>query len=263
VESRGYPALYVPESKRQEDAKRAQFNYHTALFGWMADQFRSGKSNSSDSGGHWVTIGAKTEQDGKKRGGSPVFIGGDGTILKGHPGLTGKRLRKAGGFAKRDPKKTTRQEQHTSRGHAHAKRRQTAKAEGFDPNHVEQLADDIKAHDAEFKKERHSVLKTAREALEKRSGNAGWRTLKQRIDRGDVEGHDQVRFLDEIADETRSAFPHHWGPHDDTTERLYELLAEGNPQPMSEEQAWNEAMEHLHGQRGHQWSKKPKEEAPF
>jgi hypothetical protein len=42
-------------------------------------------------GGRWVTIGAKLGEDGKKHGGSPVFIEG-GRITRGHPSLTGRRI---------------------------------------------------------------------------------------------------------------------------------------------------------------------------
>jgi hypothetical protein len=41
--------------------------------------------------GRWITIGGSKAADGKRHGGSPVFVKG-GRIVKGAPGLTGKKL---------------------------------------------------------------------------------------------------------------------------------------------------------------------------
>lgn len=43
------------------------------------------------SDGRWITIGGSKGADGKRHGGSPVFIK-DGKIVKGHPSLTGKTI---------------------------------------------------------------------------------------------------------------------------------------------------------------------------
>ena len=53
-------------------------------------------AQESGDDGRWITIGTTEGADGKKHGGSPVFIKG-GRIVKGHPSLTGKKIGAMGG----------------------------------------------------------------------------------------------------------------------------------------------------------------------
>jgi hypothetical protein len=41
--------------------------------------------------GRWVTIGAREGEDGRRHGGSPVYVE-DGRITKGAPALTGRKI---------------------------------------------------------------------------------------------------------------------------------------------------------------------------
>src|SRR5262245_25729722 len=52
---------------------------------------RPGRRPTRYAAGRWVTIGGREGDDGRKHGGSPVYVE-DGRITKGHPGLTGKKL---------------------------------------------------------------------------------------------------------------------------------------------------------------------------
>ena len=83
---------------------------------------RSGGSVRYDAG-RWVTIGARSgEEGGKKTGGSPVFIK-DGKIVKGHPSLAGRSLETGpegkGGLSKERTYGTPRQQGPRGEGPRH------------------------------------------------------------------------------------------------------------------------------------------------
>lgn len=59
---------------------------------------------ADEDGGRWITIGAKPDKDGKKKGGTPVYIKG-GKITKGPSALKGKALNNLSGEAEQ-PKET-------------------------------------------------------------------------------------------------------------------------------------------------------------
>jgi hypothetical protein len=190
--------------------------------------------------GRWITIGAKSV-DGERKGGSPVFVDKSGRITKGHPSLHGKKIdalseddsptadRKAG-----EP--THRQELHASKGYARAVWAKKAKKEGIKPEYLHQMAGELLAHDKAFKDEKTAVLKEARRALGEFGGGA--KNLHHH------QGKDFIRGADEVGEDLAVKYPHmfHGGSASD---QLMEMLHEGNPEPMTEDEAYEQAFEQL------------------
>src|SRR5262245_4208388 len=56
-----------------------------------AQRIRQEQPRRTTTAGRWITIRAKEGHDGKKHGGSPVFVQ-DGRIVKGHPSLAGRKI---------------------------------------------------------------------------------------------------------------------------------------------------------------------------
>lgn len=195
------------------------------------------------SSGRWITIGGSKGKDGKRHGGSPVFIK-DGKIVKGHPSLTGKKLDNLKGEADHG---THRQQLNAAKQHAKARWHKQARAAGHKPEHLESLATDIKAHHDAFASERKEVLQHAR----RHSKQNGYGDLARRGRDRLVGGReDDQRGLDEVAADTAAAYPHHFreetaahgGSHED---QLREMLAHGNPEPMEWDEAYSQAFDHL------------------
>src|SRR5438552_19046997 len=59
--------------------------------GCLAYFLEDGTKFDSRGDGRWITIGGRAGQDGKRHGGSPVFVR-NGRIEKGHPSLVGKSI---------------------------------------------------------------------------------------------------------------------------------------------------------------------------
>lgn len=77
--------------------------------------------------GVWRTIGGHEGEDGKRHGGSPVFIQG-GKITRGAPSLTGRRI-----DALKEPADTThRQELHQNKDYSRALWAKKARQEGIE-----------------------------------------------------------------------------------------------------------------------------------
>jgi GNAT superfamily N-acetyltransferase len=193
--------------------------------------------------GRWITIGGKKGEDGKRSGGSPVYIE-NGKITRGHPSLTGKKIDNLKGEADHG---TTRSQLAKSRGHAHAKLRKAAKKAGHNPDHVQALADEIREHRNAFSQERIDLLQHAR-AFSKNNHGVD---LTRRGPDGFVGGkEDNHRHMDETAADAAKRFPGHFQPetaegggsHQD---QLVAMLSEGNPDLMSHEDAFEQAMEHF------------------
>jgi hypothetical protein len=187
----------------------------------------------------WITIGAQESEsgDGRKVGGSPVCIRA-GRIIKGHPGLAGRKIDALKEEpAPLGPRQQARRDQEYQRA-AYAK---TARREGIHPGDLHQLAAEMLAHDAAFKQERTRMLQDARRHA--RALGSDLQTLRARAARG-VDS-DAVRGLDDVAESMAASYPEHFQGHASHEERLFDLLAAGNPQPMPESQAYEEALEHL------------------
>lgn len=80
-----------PSPEPKPKPKRRPKDEQPRLFALtMHDDWRVAYAEQTGKG-RWITIGAKTGEDGKKHGGAPVFVE-NGKITKGHPRLTGKKL---------------------------------------------------------------------------------------------------------------------------------------------------------------------------
>jgi hypothetical protein len=195
--------------------------------------------------GRWITIGGSKGADGKRHGGSPVFVR-DGKIVKGHPSLTGKKI-----DSLKDAADTThRQELHSSKQHEVAAWRKKARKAGHDPKHLDQLAAEVKAHHDAFAAERKEVLQYARHyATANGLGDLNRRGKDQRV--GGRE--DNQRGIDQVAESTVGQFPHHFreetGEHGNHEDQLRAMLAEGNPEPLSHAEAYSQAFDQMETDR--------------
>ncbi len=233
---------------------------YEAVAGVIVQSRRAIALSAADDGGRWITIGGKAGEDGKKHGGSPVYIK-NGRIVKGHPSLTGKKidaLKEPAEHAERKHGETPKQErafraaetrgerQHEA-GYQRALWGKKAKAEGIDPKSLHQTAAEILAHDKAFKSEMTGVLQDARSMLSRMYGT-DVRTLATTAGRGKIDAS-HVRGLDAVAQSLASTHPHFFGGSESSEERLFDLLVSGNPEPMTEEDAYGEAMDQLHGMK--------------
>lgn len=195
--------------------------------------------------GQWITIGGSEGEDGKKHGGSPVFVEG-GRITKGAAGLHGRKI----DALKEQPESigTDRQQKNQAKGYDRARRAKEAKAEGIKPRDLHQLAGEIMAHDKELSAGRNKMLSEVRRASKALGYDLG--AIRSNIMSGRVEGTDQVPGLDEIAATVAKTYGEHFQAGKDLTEQLYEALAEGNAEPMGEEQAYDQALDILRAHGG-------------
>lgn len=206
--------------------------------------------------GRWVTIGGAKGEDGKRKGGSPVFIQ-NGRITKGHPSLAGKKI----GALKDDADTSHRSELKQSREYARAKHAKAAKADGIDPSDLHQLADEIKAHHAAFAAERKQLLKDARDALGEFGGQA--KALHLMAGRGKDAG--SVKGIDEVAEGLAERYPALFPPHQHASDTLYEMLTDGTPNELTDDEAYDQAAEQLrhHAEKGWRRNVPSNEPIPF
>lgn len=134
---------------------------------------------------------------------------------------------------------THRQQLNQSAGYSRAVHAKLARMEGINPKHLHQLAGEILAHDREFKTERKGHLQEAR-SLAKHYG-VNLSNLSKAFKDGDA---NQIKHFDEVA---AVVGPRMFPDSDDTewSGKLFDALAEGNPEPMSEDDAYEQAIEHL------------------
>jgi hypothetical protein len=193
--------------------------------------------------GRWITIGAREGEDGEKHGGSRVYIDG-GRITKGHPSLTGRKV----GAMGEGGDLSHREAQHAEKGHARAAWAKRAKAEGIDPSHLHSLAGEILAHDKAHKADHTKALQRARQ-LSERLGYGSLLALHHKVARG--ADADSVKGLDDVAERLSEEHPHVFAGHESDREgRLFDLLAAGNPEAMGEDEAYEQAFDHLVEARG-------------
>lgn len=220
----------------------------------VAGPVRHAKEKSG--GGHWITIGGSKDEDGKRHGGSPVYVE-NGRITKGAPSLTGKKVEalkeKGEGEGKEhsvkpllkpsadDDPSTHRQQLHREKDYQRAVWAKKARQEGMDPKALHQLAGEALAHDKELVEGRKRLLQDARKQLAHYGYDA--RALTTNLRSGRVE--DNIPNLDIVADSLAANYPEHFGGTEEPAERLKEMLTEGNPQPMSEDDAYSQAFDHL------------------
>src|SRR6185312_1101598 len=109
--------------------------------------------------GRWITIGGQEGEDGRRHGGSPVFIDGSGRVVKGAPSLTGKNIANLKGEAEGS---THRKELSRGRDHTKAIFNKKAKSLSVKPSDMHALAEQLIHHDREHVAERKRLLADAR-----------------------------------------------------------------------------------------------------
>lgn len=227
---------------------------------------------SESGGGRWITIGGKKGEDGKRSGGSPVFIQ-DGRITKGHPSLTGKKIdaldkpvetRKSIDHGGTKDKRTiarreasakaaeTRKDNRTEAEYQRAVHAKNARKEGINPKHLHQLAGEIKSHhDAHGNDVRamlknvysnHPHLKTATLSSNRGGDSAAMKNIDT-ISRSYAKSKEFSHLFGGYdADAFRTE---QTGPDEDHSEKFYEYLVNGAPEQMDEADAYEQALGHL------------------
>jgi hypothetical protein len=202
--------------------------------------------SASSEAGQWITIGGQKGEDGKRHGGSPVYVE-NGRITKGAPSLAGKKLT----AMKDDSEDSHRKELYRERGYNRAVWAKKARAEGIDASSLHQLASEVKAHHDAFQGETKEMLQSARSAAAKLKVPIH---PKQISETGD---HTHIPGFDILAREMAGQYPHILGAHgysdtygynadaEQASEKLLALLKQGHPEPMSEDDAYEQAYEHL------------------
>jgi hypothetical protein len=218
-----------------------------------ARRFHHTKTNSlpTHGDGHWITIGGHAEGDKKHAGGSPVYIEG-GRIIKGAPGLVGRSVSNLKAPAEHG---SHREQLKRSREYDSAKWHKKAKREGIDPKHLHALAEDIEAHDKAHVEERKRVIQRARQKLQ--HFGYGPQSLTTNLRRS---GEFDIPHIDQVAEELYTEFPGQFAGHErDLYDRVVDMLTEGNPKPMSKDEIYETALNHLreHGVGGSEVSDKP------
>lgn len=201
--------------------------------------------------GRWITIGGKQGEDGQRHGGSPVYVEG-GKITKGHPSLTGKKL----DALDKESDDTHRQELARSRGHARATWAKKAKAKGIDPDHLHQLAGEIRDQSKAFTEDHNEMLAFARKALGEFGGAAKVLGASDRI-----EDASQIRGMDEVAESVAKRWPSYFSENEHASDTLFGMLREGNRDVMDEDEAYSQAFDVL-GEHAATREREPGEDDP-
>lgn len=193
--------------------------------------------------GQWITIGGSKGEDGKRHGGSPVYVEG-GRITKGHPSLTGKKI---DALDKPGEGGSVRDANRKEADYTRATWAKKAKADGIPPAHLHSLAGEIIAHDKASKADLTKMLAEVRKNyphLKSVSVNQG-RTGSD---------HTTVKDIDQIANSLAHSreYGHLFGGTEDyedvakdQSEKLHDYLVAGTPEPMSEADAYEQAYDHL------------------
>jgi hypothetical protein len=185
-------------------------------------------------GGQWTDVGG----DEHGRGGMPVRVEG-AHVVEGHPSLKGKTI---------EP--SHRAQLRASRQADHDKWSRLAKYHGHKPEDLHQLSAEFAAHDKASVDDRRAALHEAREGL-KEFGNQ-YKVIALRASRGAAGGDAKnIRGIDQVAETLARRYPHLFAgdEHEHVTDRLFDLLAAGNPQQMSQRHAYTQGLETLDQQR--------------
>ncbi len=188
--------------------------------------------------GRWITLGAN-KGEGEHHGGVPVYIE-DGQIIKGPAALHGKKLSSLG--ERGEAIGSHRQQMKHGREHAVASLKRKARQAGIEPKALEDMAEQLMAMDSQVKGDRMALLHDARSM----SKNMGWgdiSNLKTQI----AKGHADHKALTGFGNIAESIASRHAGEFlgKDPEERLFEILGEGNPELLSEEDAYQQAFDRL------------------
>ncbi len=203
-------------------------------------------SSASREKGRWITIGGTKGKDGKRHGGSPVYIE-NGRITKGAPSLHGKRidaLEEEG-----EDTRSARKQNIEGKSYERAVWGKKARQEGINAQHLHQLAADVLAHDKEFKADLTSMLQHARETSKtqfiggKRAGYDLRAVAQNAAKTGD--DYTSIPGFDTTAENAAREYPHLFHGREAPEERLWDLLIAGNPEPMTQDDAYEQAFDHL------------------
>ncbi len=133
----------------------------------------------------------------------------------------------------------TKRENADEAGYQRAVMAKKAKAEGIPPKALHELAGDIMEHSEALVGEQREMLEYARKAA-KEFGVSIQKNMTA-LNEGD---YDSIKGFDDVAEQMAGTYPHLFAGHDPEA-RLAEMLSEGNPEPMSEADAYEQALEHL------------------
>ncbi|HWY86793.1 MAG TPA: hypothetical protein VNX28_08710, partial [Gemmataceae bacterium] len=142
---------------------------------------------------------------------------------------------------------TERQRINQSKEYERAKWGKRARQEGMDAGSLHQLAAEFLAHDKEYKSDISKMLKDARKTAEHFDEKLGGAGFQQALAQGTFDSA-SIPHFDEIAATMAVQFPDVFQGHD-PDERLADLLQAGNPEPMSQDDAYSEAFEALYEHR--------------
>lgn len=159
------------------------------------------------------------------------------------PTLTGTKRQQAGQKAAQ-----SRQQNTTESEYQRAVWAKKARQAGIPSENLHELASQVMAHDKEMVTDRIELLRAARKAMDEFGGQH--KTIAANQSKGGTVGdHTTMKGIDQAAQELYSTYPHLFHPedgeHGSHDEQLYEMLKEGNPQAMSEDDAYGQALEHL------------------
>ncbi len=197
--------------------------------------------------GRWVTMGAHAGDDGEKTGGTPVFIE-NGKITRGPAKLMGKN---PGDMKAEAEDGTHRRQMGQSRSHAKASIRRQARKAGHDLESLDALAADRMAAHNDHVGSRKEMLSHARESSKSR-GFGDLRTVAARAGRGDIDAN-SLKGFDQVAGDVAGKFPEHFKDEDDHgshADQLFSMLSEGDPEPMTEEEAYQAAFDEMEADKG-------------
>ncbi len=150
------------------------------------------------------------------------------------------------GAKKDDDPSTHRQQMNQNKGYSRAVWAKKAKSEGVNPQHLHQLAGEMLAHDKANVEDKTAMLQEARQ--KSKAMGVDLRNLKQRNASGKMD-HDALKRFDETAQHIAQAYPSYFTDQDHPEAELYDMLIEGNPEPMGEEDAYQQALDHLMANR--------------
>lgn len=136
-----------------------------------------------------------------------------------------------------------RQELQQSREYERAVWGKKARQEGIPPKVLHSLAGEMLAHDKAFKGDHTKMLQEARRMSESLGyGSLGGMQLRNARGRIDA---DSIRGLDDIAERMRNKYPEYFERVPDAQDHLFNLLVDGNPEVMTEDEAYSAAFDHL------------------
>lgn len=202
--------------------------------------------------GYWITIGGRKGDDGKRRGGSPVYVE-NGRITRGNPKLTGKRL---DAMKEQGEGQSVRTANKMEREYQRAVWSKKARKEGIDPSHLHSLADEFHEHSNANGKD---VAGLVRDVIQTHPWVRGIKAnARHGIDQHSIKTPAGEMGLDQISQEIANnpKYRHLFGGGDqaddvrgDHSETLFNYIVHGGDGETSHDEAYEEAFNHLLDQK--------------